>query len=230
MTIVFDLDGTLVDSARDLAAAASELVEGYGGPPLDVATVVPMVGDGAPVLVARALAHAGLDPATPDALARFLEIYDRRLLDHTQPYEGIAEVLALLAQHGPLAVLTNKPTGPSHAVLDALGLRGFFSQVIGGDTAFGRKPDPAGLQSLLGEGPGVLIGDSPADARTADAAGCPFVLAGYGFGAAKFGRVVSDSAQANADPPMRVAHHPRELISLVETLTLDAARMPMVMR
>ena len=66
--IVFDLDGTLVDSARDLAAAASELVEGFGGPPLDVATVVPMVGDGAAVLVERALTHAGLDPGTPGAL------------------------------------------------------------------------------------------------------------------------------------------------------------------
>ena len=83
--IVFDLDGTLVDSARDLAAAASELVEGLGGPPLDVATVVPMVGDGAPILVERALTYAGLDPETPGALERFLAIYDRRLLEHTRP-------------------------------------------------------------------------------------------------------------------------------------------------
>src|SRR5262245_29511334 len=108
-TIVFDLDGTLVDSARDLAAAASELIESLGGPPLDVATVVPMVGDGAPLLVQRALAHAGLDPSAPGALERFLQIYDRRLLEHTTPYDGMVEVLARLVRVGPLAVLTNKP-------------------------------------------------------------------------------------------------------------------------
>lgn len=222
--LVFDLDGTLVDSAADLAAAASELVQGLGGAPLDVATVIPMVGDGAPTLVARALVHAGLDPATPGALDRFLAIYDRRLTEQTLPYAGVREVLALLVRHGPLAVLTNKPAKPTLAVLDALGLRGFFSHVIGGDSPFGRKPDPAGLRHLLAldDGLGVLIGDSPVDAATAAAAPCPFVLAGWGFGVAKF-----DHGSGN--PAVR-AHHPRELISLVETRTFDAARMPIVMR
>ncbi len=222
LTLVFDLDGTLVDSAQDLAAAASELVESFGGPPLDVATVTPMVGDGAPVLVQRALAHAGLDPKTPGALDRFLAVYDRRLLDHTRPYEGIAEVLAMLIHVGPLAVLTNKPAQPTLTLLEALGLRGFFSAVIGGDSPHGRKPDPAGLRSLLAHtgGAGVMIGDSPADARTAEAAPCPFILAGWGFGVAKFG-----------DARVQTwANHPRELVSLVDTRTFDAARMPIVMR
>jgi phosphoglycolate phosphatase len=222
-TIVFDLDGTLVDSARDLAAAASELVEGLGGPPLDVPTVVPMVGDGAPLLVRRALAHAGLNPQTPGALDRFLEIYDRRLLDHTVPYDGIVEVLARLVHVGPLAVLTNKPRRASEAILEQLGLRGFFSKVTGGDGPYARKPDPSGLWALLAGtgGAGVMVGDSPADANTAAAAPCPFVLAGYGFGAGKFGA-----------PPagVGVAGHPRELAWLVETLTFDAARMPIVIR
>ena len=222
--IVFDLDGTLVDSARDLAAAASELVVGFGGPPLEVATVVPMVGDGAALLVERALAHAGLDPGMPGALDRFLAIYDRRLLEHTRPYDGMSEVLALLTRFGPLAVLTNKPRGASNAILEGLGLRGFFAEVIGGDGPFPRKPDPAGLRALLAPtgGLGVMVGDSPADANTARAAGCPFVLAAYGFGAAKF--------EAAIPPSGGVAGHPRELVSVVETLTLDAARMPIVMR
>lgn len=222
-TIVFDLDGTLVDSARDLAGAVSELVEGLGGPPLDVSAVVPMVGDGAPVLVQRALTHAGLDPKTPRALERFLEIYDRRLLEHTTAYPGMIEVLARLVQVGRLAVLTNKPARATAAILEQLGLRGFFSEVIGGDGPFARKPNPDGLRALLAAagGAGVLIGDSPADAETARAAQCPFVLAAYGFGVAKF--------EGRVPPGAVLAHHPRELVSVVATLTLDAARIPIVM-
>jgi phosphoglycolate phosphatase len=222
--IVFDLDGTLIDSSRDLAEAASELVQELGGAPLTEAEVVGMVGDGAPVLVARALSRVGLDPATPGALARFLEIYDRRLLDHTVAYEGMHEVLALLVQAGPLAVLTNKPLAPSEEILRHLGMRGFFSVIIGGDSPYGRKPDPAGLRALMeaDEGPSVMVGDSPADSRVAAAARCPFVLAAYGFGVEKFEGRIPEGA--------RVAHHPRELVSLADTRTFDAARMPMVIR
>ena len=123
MIIAFDLDGTLVDSARDLGEAASELVQSYGAPPLSVAQVVTMVGDGAPVLVGRALEQSGLDPATPGALERFLKIYDRRLMDHTVAYPGIHEELGRAMPRGPLAVLTNKPLGPAIGLLEALGLR-----------------------------------------------------------------------------------------------------------
>jgi phosphoglycolate phosphatase len=229
--IVFDLDGTLIDSAHDLAASASELVQGYGGAPLDVATVVPMVGEGASVLVERALRYAGLDPAIPGALDRFRAIYGRRLLERTRPYEGIVEVLALLTRVGPLSVLTNKPGDATLVLLEALDLRGFFTEVIGGDGPYGRKPNPAGLRALLARtgGVGVFVGDSPVDAETARAAGCPFVQAAYGFGVVKFDEMAPDlSPEAAHRWP--VAHHPRELVSLVETLTLDAARMPIVMR
>jgi phosphoglycolate phosphatase len=89
------------------------------------------------------LQEAGLKPEPREALARFLKIYDRRLMNHTVPYEGIAESLALAVRRGPLAVLTNKPLGPSIGLLEALGMRGFFSRIIGGDSEFGRKPDPA---------------------------------------------------------------------------------------
>ena len=151
------------------------------------------------MLVRRALERAALDPDTPGALNRFLEIYDRRLMDHTVPYPGMHETLASLARCGPLAVLTNKPLGPSHRILEALGLRGFFVEVIGGDSPHGRKPKPAGLLALAGLAPtsgSVMVGDSPIDAATG-ARGqrlCPFVFARFGFGAAKFGDAPPDDA------------------------------------
>lgn len=212
MIIIFDLDGTLIDSARDLGEAASELVQGFGAPPLSVAQVVTMVGDGAPVLVRRALEQSGLPADTPGALERFLKIYDRRLMDHTVAYPGIHEELGRALRRGPLAVLTNKPLGPAIGLLEALGLRGYFSRVIGGDGEYGRKPDPAGLLALCALAPGqpaVMIGDSPADAQTAAAAGCPFVFARYGFGAAKFG-------EAPATP--YTLDHPRELSTVLDTI------------
>src|SRR5688500_4454360 len=138
------------------------MLQDYGAPALPFDEVVRMVGDGAPLLVRRALEQSGLHPRPDEALARFLKIYDRRLMDHTTPYDGIAESLALALRHGPLAVLTNKPLGPSIGILEALGLRGFFTRIIGGDSEYGRKPDPSGLLSLLAHAPGeklVLVGD-----------------------------------------------------------------------
>ena len=119
MLVVFDLDGTLIDSAADLAASASELVTSLGGRPLAVAEVTMMVGDGAAVLVRRALEAGGADPSTPGALARFLEIYDRRLLDHTVAYPGIREALPIVARRARMAVLTNKPLAPAQRILEA---------------------------------------------------------------------------------------------------------------
>lgn len=188
MLIVFDLDGTLIDSAHDLAASASELVESLGGRPLSVAEVTGMVGEGAALLVRRALSAAGVDPDYPGALARFLEIYDRRLLDCTRAYDGIPEALEAISPGARLAVLTNKPLAPSRRILEALGLAAPFLQVIGGDGPFPRKPDPAGLKALAAITPGhpvLMVGDSAVDAATASAAGVPFALAAYGFGAAR---------------------------------------------
>jgi phosphoglycolate phosphatase len=187
--LVFDLDGTLIDSARDLAESIGELLESYGADALPLTEVIAMVGEGAPVLVRRALARAGVRPGPDEALARFLKIYDRRFLDHTVAYPGIVESLGLAVHRGPLAVLTNKPLGPSIGILESLGLRGFFSRVIGGDSEYGRKPDPAGLLALQALAPDdrvVMIGDSPADYKVAVSANCPFVFARYGFGAGKF--------------------------------------------
>ena len=216
MIIVFDLDGTLIDSARDLGEAASELVESYGASSLLVSDVVGMVGDGAAALVRRALERSSLDPEMPGALDRFLNIYDRRLLDHTVAYAGIREVLALAESRGPLAVLTNKALAPSLRILEALGLRGFFTEVVGGDGPCPRKPHPAGLRALMAGAPGqpaMMVGDSPADARTANAVGCGFVWARYGFGAAKFGD----------GPPVtpHVLDHPRDLGAVLDRFAAE---------
>jgi len=199
--VAFDLDGTLVDSAADLAAAASALTVELGGQALTRDQVVAMVGEGAPVLVRRALTAAGLDPDTPGATARFLELYDDRLLDTTTLYPGMRVVLDALDPLLPLAVVTNKPERPALRVLEALGVRRYFLEVVGGDGPWPRKPDPAGLRSLevhAGGGPIVLVGDSPIDARTADRAGAAFVLAAYGFGA-------SGPAEAFATPYVAAA-------------------------
>ncbi len=145
---VFDLDGTLVDSLRDLADSANEVLVSYGAAPLEIATIGGMVGDGAATLVARACVAAGIAPR--DALARFLEIYDARLLTHTRPYEGMPDVIATLGRSASLAVLTNKPLGATRRILAGLDLAKFFDEdaVIGGDGPWPRKPDTAGLLHL----------------------------------------------------------------------------------
>jgi phosphoglycolate phosphatase len=210
LTLVFDLDGTLVDSVRDLAASASEMATSFGGRALRDDEVAMMVGDGAAVLVKRALSAAGLDPETPGALARFLEIYDRRLLDTTVAYDGTVDTLLLASRHARLTVLTNKPLVPSRRILDALGLAVFFADVIGGDGPHGRKPDPAGLRALAnGDLHVALVGDSPVDRDTAVAAGATFVWARYGFGAERF-----------AQPPDTpyVLERPADLAAVVDRL------------
>jgi phosphoglycolate phosphatase len=184
--IVFDLDGTLIDSRRDLADSANALIEEYGGTPLAVGTITNMVGEGAAVLVRRALMAAGLDADDP-ALPRFLELYDDRLLVHTRPYDGILGALDTLSRRATLAVLTNKPQRHTDAVLRGLGLTDRFAWIIGGDTPFGRKPAPAGLLDLARRAnvdvhDVLLVGDSAIDLRTARAAGSRVCIVRYGFG------------------------------------------------
>jgi phosphoglycolate phosphatase len=186
--VVFDLDGTLIDSRRDLADAANALIVERGGQPLPVEAIAAMVGEGAPLLVRRALRAARLgDSDIEAALRRFLELYDERLLVHTQLYDGTHEALEALAPRAALAVLTNKPQRPTERILEGLGIATFFRWVVGGDTPHGRKPDPAGLQHLMsaaGTRPDgtVMVGDSAIDLRTARAAGTRVCLVRYGFG------------------------------------------------
>jgi phosphoglycolate phosphatase len=202
--LVFDLDGTLVDSRRDIAESANELLASLGAPPLDHDDVVRMVGEGARLLVSRVLAAAGgagLDLET--AYARFSTIYDRRLADHTRPYPGVVAGLERLTERFTLAVLTNKPQHHTDRLLDALDLRRYFVQVLGGDTAHGRKPDPAGLTALVAAAGAVpqgalLLGDSWVDAETARRGGTRFCFADYGFGAAPRDGLRADEARIAA--------------------------------
>lgn len=185
--VVFDLDGTLIDSSVDLANAVNALLADLGVSPLPDPAIVAMVGEGAAVLVRRALTAAGLDPETPGALDRFLAHYNAHLLDNTCPYPGMVDTLDALAKHTPLAVLTNKPAGATTRILDGLGLLRYFRKTIGGDGAFGRKPDPAGLKFLaqtagVSAARALLVGDSPVDLATARNAGAHICLARYGFG------------------------------------------------
>lgn len=195
--IAFDLDGTLIDSRRDLADSANELIAELGGAaPLREEDVGAMVGEGARMLVTRALRAAGLelharDGAVLRSLARFLEIYDTRLLRHTAPYPGIVEAVAAARRKARVAVLTNKPGAPTNAVLEGLGLRSLFDDVIGGDGPWPRKPDPASLVELMRragvDAPStLLVGDSPIDHETAVRAGARCCLATWGFGYANF--------------------------------------------
>jgi phosphoglycolate phosphatase len=185
--IVFDLDGTLIDSRRDLADAANALIVERGGAPLPVERIAEMVGDGAERLVLRAAAASGIDPRSPAMLQRFLTLYDERLLVHTTVYDGVAGALEALSRRADLAVLTNKPTAPSERILEGLGIARAFRWIVGGDNPLGRKPDPAALGDLMsraGAAPSstVMVGDSAIDLRTARAAGVRVCLARYGFG------------------------------------------------
>ena len=185
--IAFDLDGTLVDSRIDLANAVNGLLTDLGAAPIAVDNVVAMVGDGAAVLVRRALTAAGLDPETPGALDLFLAHYDPHLLNNTKPYPGMVDTLQQLSARATLAVLTNKPARATDLILAGLDLRRYFREVIGGDTRWGRKPASEGLLHL-GEVAGarpsdmLLVGDSAVDLATARNAGTRICLARYGFG------------------------------------------------
>jgi phosphoglycolate phosphatase len=190
--IVFDLDGTLIDSRRDLADSANDLLESCGAPPLPEERIGRMVGEGAAVLVARVFAAGGI-ASPPDALARFLAFYDDRLLKHTRPYGGIVPLLDHLQTHAQLALLTNKPLAATRRILAGLDLARYFPEnaVVGGDGPFPRKPDPAGLRYLMARAAvspeaTLMVGDSLIDWRTARAAATPICLARYGFGFAGF--------------------------------------------
>ena len=185
--IIFDLDGTLVDSRLDLAASANALLEGFGARPLAVEQVVAMVGEGARVLVERVLHAAGVNADLPKALEQFLEIYDDKLVDHTRLYSGVRDTLQALDGAAALTLLTNKPGHHTERLLAALDIRRFFSTVIGGDSAWPRKPDPAGLLHLIdinGASPQttVMVGDSMVDVETAQRAFAHICVARYGFG------------------------------------------------
>jgi len=186
--ILFDLDGTLVDSARDIAAALSRLSEARGGAPVTVETVRPLVSLGAPVLVRRALGQVAGD-AEAD-LAAFRTLLRDAPSDPAIVYAGVREALAALASAGwRMGVVTNKPEGLAAALLAAHDLDRFFGAVVGGDTTERSKPDPLPVThalALLGASAeaALFVGDSDVDAGAAEAAGVPLLLYEHGYGAA----------------------------------------------
>jgi phosphoglycolate phosphatase len=211
--IVFDLDGTLIDSRRDLADSANELIGRYAGPALPIDQVTGMVGEGARMLIARAFAAAGLDASPDEALPAFLEIYGRRLFDHTRPYQGVEDMLRAAAAVAPLAVLTNKPQQPADRLIAHFGFDRFVGRVVGGDAGFPRKPAPDSLLALASEAGAeaartLLVGDSWIDHETAERAGALVCLARYGFGWARF-----DPARLRGDE--WIIDAPRDLAPLI---------------
>ncbi len=213
--IAFDLDGTLVDSRRDLAESANALLQDCGGLPHSEEAIGRMVGDGAATLVARAFAAAHC-PQPADALDRFLSIYDGRLLRCTRLYPGVIDLLSALHGHVTLAVLTNKPLAATQTILDGLSIAAFFeTRVIGGDGPLPRKPDPSGLLHLMAQADTsatetLLVGDSVVDWRTARAAATAICLARYGFGFEGF----PVSALGEAD---RLIDSPCDLLKVLST-------------
>ena len=198
--LVFDLDGTLVDSAPDLRAALNQMLRERGRPALSLPQVTHMVGDGAPAMVARALAASGADPAeAARALPRFLELYEANAVRLTRPYPKVPETLATLRRQGyRTAICTNKSQRATIAVVEGLGLAELFDGIAGGDRFPVKKPDPGHLLGLIAALCGraeacAMIGDNENDAAAARAAGVPLVLMRYGYA-----RVDPESLAADA--------------------------------
>ncbi|MGH8297985.1 MAG: phosphoglycolate phosphatase [Steroidobacteraceae bacterium] len=186
--VVFDLDGTLIDSAADLATAVNGMLGEFGGAPLSVQEVRRMIGDGVAMLVARALAARGCGQADPAAASRlFMRHYESDATSRTTAFPGVREALAALrADAISLAVCTNKPARIATGILESLGLAGYFARLVGGDSLPFRKPDPRVLLAMLEEldAPperSLLVGDSEVDAATARAAEVRFVLMKHGY-------------------------------------------------
>ena len=184
--LVFDLDGTLVDSQRDLADAVNATRAWMGLDPLPPVTVAQYVGNGAPVLVQRALPDAGQEDWSR-GLKYFLEYYRDHMLDSTVLYPGVREALDQLhAEHIPLAVLTNKPIRFSLQMLEGLGIDLHFFRVYGGNSFPEKKPDPTGLNALVVESGAdrtrtIMVGDSAVDVDTARNAGVQACGVRWGF-------------------------------------------------
>ena len=226
--LVFDLDGTLIDSSRDLCASVNAALAEVGAPELPGDTISGFIGDGAGPLVQRALAASGchsptdLEALFAPCLQAFLDHYRLHKLDTTQPYPGVVEALRTIRSSSPetlMAVLTNKPVKPSREICEALGLASFFFANYGGDSFTAKKPHPVGLQSVLREATllfegrrrescpvpllsnVIMVGDSDADILVGRACGVRTAGCGYGL---------TPEAMARARPDMLITN-PSEL-------------------
>jgi len=210
--VIFDLDGTLIDSRLDLVHSVNAALRHIGRPALPDDVIASYVGDGAPILIQRALGGDATDePLVRKGLEFFLAYYREHKLDHTTVYEGIQDTLRRIQQSSngtprQMAVLTNKPVNPSRAIVEALGLSPFFVQVYGGNSFRTKKPDTEGVRKLLEESDAqpeqtAIVGDSQVDVRTGRNAGLWTVGVTYGFAPHTLGD----------EPPDVLVDNPREL-------------------
>lgn len=189
--ILFDLDGTLIDSRLDLIHSVNAMLRHLGRPELPGEVIATYVGDGAPMLVRRALGDPEDETYVQRALDFFLTYYREHKLDHTHVYDGVLDTLRRLqngldGQMRRMAVLSNKPVHPTRAIVDALGMKDFFFAVYGGNSFPTKKPDPMGARQLLLEAKcrpehAVIVGDSSNDILTGRNAGIWTVGVTYGF-------------------------------------------------
>jgi phosphoglycolate phosphatase len=188
--LIFDLDGTLIDSRLDLVHSVNAMLRHFERPALPGEVVASYVGDGAPMLVRRALGDPRDEGFLKEALEYFLAYYRVHKLDHTHVYDGIKETLAAIhSSNGvrrKMAVLSNKPVHPSRAIVEALGLAEFFVHVYGGNSFPTKKPDPLGVHTLLKQTgtrarDAIMVGDSSIDVITGRNASLWTCGVTYGF-------------------------------------------------
>lgn len=209
---IFDLDGTLADTAGDLLTAANEALAPHGLPPLDATADRSFAGRGARSMIRRSLMLAGRTDDTPEALALIdaiypdlLHAYEARIAHETALFEGAeAAVEALVATGWRIGICTNKPERLALLLLDALGVRDRFAAILGADTLHVRKPDPEHFRETarrIGADPSrsVMIGDTLTDLTTARRAGVPCVLTGFGFAAEPLDELAPDAVVAHFD-------------------------------
>lgn len=195
--LIFDLDGTLIDSREDLANSINAMLIHFGKKELPHEVIASYIGDGAPMLVRRSLGDPDDESFVQDAMLYFLSWYREHKLDNTYVYDGVKEALDSIQKSRneasnrqtpalKMAVLSNKPVGPSRAIVEALGLGPYFFQVYGGNSFHTKKPDPTGVQALLEEAgvdteETIIIGDSDIDVLTARNSGIYSVGVTYGL-------------------------------------------------
>jgi len=210
--LLWDLDGTLVDSELDLAHAINAMLRHLERPELPIEVVASYIGDGAPMLVRRALGDPQDDNFVRTALEYFMLYYREHKLDNTYVYPGVLDTLKAIREHGKMemAVLTNKPIGPSRGICDGLNLSAFMSQIYGGNSFSTKKPDPHGAKVLLEEHgaeptQAIMIGDSQNDVLTANNAGMYSIGVTYGL----------SPESLKIHPPDVLIDHPNELLEVL---------------
>jgi phosphoglycolate phosphatase len=210
--LVFDLDGTLIDSKDDLILSVNATLAELGRSALPTGRISGYIGQGAPLLIRRALGDAATDEECRRALEFFLAYYETHKMDHTMVYQGVREALARLSAF-PMAVLTNKPERISRRILQELRLADCFRVIYGGNSFPTKKPDPQGMQAILNEF-GVtpremaLIGDSEVDVQTARNAAVWAGSVTYGFGAHRIDEFPPDFLLHNLAELVLLLNHP----------------------